>query len=110
MTYHGIKVAIIKSDTFAWTEDNWNENVETLFEFPPIGSSGFFAVMNGVTSGKYEGRQLDWGAWLAIVSKEQVTELIRDAQPMTSSQGAAFMKNVESLDAGTKYGIVAWEL
>ena len=52
----------------------WSE----FFPQPSGGSRHFYEVKRRVDDGRFKGRQVDWGCWVAIVTREQIWEYVAD--------------------------------
>ena len=55
---------------FKWEGGNWNGNIPKR-QSPFFPGGGFRMIKERIASGKYEGKQTDWGAWVAIVNKKK---------------------------------------
>jgi len=77
MTYYDVYVGL-NDDTFKWEGGNWSGN------FPRNGSpklpakAPFMELMFRIADGTYEGKQLDWGAYGAKVTKGQIFDFIQE--------------------------------
>ena len=49
-----------------------------FFPQPSGGSRHFYEVKRRVDDGRFKGRQVDWGCWVAIVTKEEILGYIAD--------------------------------
>jgi hypothetical protein len=101
-------------------DGDWNGNVPSplspLFPHP----APFWAVVRGIESGRYHGKQTDFAGWTAEVTKAEIERLIADSYPdaensWTSSphlilEYAALLEFVGGLDATKRYALVAVEL
>jgi hypothetical protein len=91
--------------------------------FPPQGSGAPFSrLRRKIASGEFPGKQVDWGAWAAKVSKEQILDFIDEvyrgdnwyvdptimAHLFTKME--ELMAYVRSLPDGRSYALVACEL
>ena len=77
MTFYDVFVAH-DDDTFKWENGNWNGNTPRNRGpwFPE--KAPFWPLIEKIEAGKYEGKQLDWGAYGAKVTKDQVVEFIQE--------------------------------
>jgi hypothetical protein len=77
MTYYDVFVAH-DDDTFKWEDGNWNGNYPRKRGpwFP--SKAPFWELVDKIQSGKYEGKQLDWGSWGAKVTKDQAVDFIQE--------------------------------
>jgi len=77
MTYYDVYVGL-NDDSFKWEGGNWSGN------FPRNGSprlpvpAPFRELMEKIVDGTYEGKQLDWGAFGAKVTKGQIVDFIQE--------------------------------
>lgn len=88
--------------------------------FFPYGSKQFSDLKARIQSGEYEGKQTDWGAWVARVNKQQIVEFISDMYAEDKSldsptnshlkiQYLELLLFVETLDPENKYALAAVE-
>lgn len=77
MTWYDVYVGY-NDDSFKWEGGNWSGN------YPRNGSprlplpAPFYELIEKIETGKYEGKQLDWGAYGAKASKEQIVDFIKE--------------------------------
>jgi len=98
---------------------DWNGNLSKWLTkaFPDRGawSDPFFAVMRGIESGKYEGAQVDWGSWVAKMTKDQILGFIAEHYgdeawpPKWSAKMQALLEEIRALQDSKIYGLVAYE-
>jgi hypothetical protein len=86
----------------------------------------FGEVIDRIQNGRYEGRQVDWGSWEAVVTKKDILEFIAD---MYGERGKDYLARydkeclsfkreqmyelliyVDKLEDGKEYALVASEL
>lgn len=88
--------------------------------FFPSGSKQFSELRARIESGVYEGKQTDWGSWVARVNKQQISEFIEimyaDDKSLDNPTFSHLKKNylellafVETLDPENKYALAAVE-
>ncbi len=82
----------------------------------------FNELIDRIESGAYEGKQTDWGAWVAKVSKQQILGFIEDCygqdryytdpkyMPHLYDKMQELLRRIESLDEHKTYALVASEL
>ena len=77
MTYYDVFVAH-DDDTFKWENGNWNGNCPRNRGpwFP--SKAPFLLLIDKIERGKYQGKQLDWGAYGAKVTRDQAVEFIQE--------------------------------
>ena len=116
------------SDPLDWGGD-WNGNVPDAKSpmFPPhgIGSLSedpFSQLIDRISSGKFQGKQVDWGGWAAKVTKEEILDFIAEVyqgdewyidpevMPHLYQNMQTLMDNVRSLPEGGAFALVATEL
>ena len=89
--------------------------------FPPCGGQPFLLVLRRIKEGTYRGRQVDWGAWCAEVSKGQILDLVRECYegdrtyldpeylPHLYPLMAPFLEFIRGLDDQATYALIAFE-
>ena len=88
--------------------------------FFPSGSEAFRELKRRIEAGMYEGWPIDWGAWGAVVNKQQILDFVADmyAVDMTESRArltplkgtlTELLVFVENLDPTIDYALVASE-
>jgi hypothetical protein len=102
MAGRDVYVGRLKDPNFQWdvygTIANIPERLTPLF---PLASWGpFWKLFERIENGYYVGKQVDWGAWAAKVSKDQILEFFdemysHDALALT---GTPFPWIIESVD------------
>ena len=123
MTYRDVYVGDLDDPDFHWDGGNWSGNEPKALSpfFPPTyghGEDPFFAVIHRIADGRYEGKQVDWGAWVAKMKKQQIKDFLRefymrdsdDSLPHLRAQLQEVLRCVESLDQERIYGLTASEL
>ena len=117
MTAFTCYVGVVKDPDYQWTEENWHCNIPALFSLP--GSRELFIkIMEGVREGQYQGMQLDWGAFLGYLTKEEIQELmVRDVKqsedcshfPHIRKKAVKLQDGLRTLELGKKYAVVVTE-
>jgi len=119
MTWYDVYIGY-NDDSFSWENGNWNGNT------PKNGSprfptpTPFNKLIDKIQDGTYQGKQLDWGAWGAKVSKAQIVDFIIDNYHdswhrlcLNSSNNISDLKKVydfvQKLDEDETYVLVAIE-
>ena len=124
MTIHNVYVGDLADPNFRWEGGDWDGNVPR-----PLGPSfagGDFrmyaAVMHAIREGRYEGKQTDFGGWVAKVRRQHILDLIEELygrdpwytdpskMPHLYMQLRELRAFVHSLDPAAIYALVAWEL
>jgi hypothetical protein len=110
------------SDPLDWAGD-WNGNAPARLGpfFPPSHGRAFRMLIDKIESGELPGKQVDWGAWAANLSKQQIFDFLDAVYPTdpTNSDrallsglepGVAEMRDfIRALPHG-RYALVASEL
>ena len=89
--------------------------------FFPTGSVAFRELNKRISEGVYEGRRIDWGAWFAKVSKQQIkdfmSDMYDDGSCLDRDYSDHIKKNyleliafVDELDDDGEYALTASEL
>lgn len=76
-TYFDIYIGFLDDPNFSWGkagEDGRLPTAKSLFF--PSSSSEFFDLINSIEKGEFKGGQVDWGGWVAIVTKAQIIEFM----------------------------------
>lgn len=128
MTYLDVYVAELAdgSDPLDWPGSTWSGNsAKGITEcFPPASGYGqpFFRLRENIERGEYKGKQIDWGAWAAILTKQQILTFIDDnyrgnewytnptKAPDLYEKLQAIVECVRSLPDGKSYALIAEEL
>ena len=112
------------SDFLEWAVDPQTgltpgKRVSPLFPPCPTAThSPFRAVIDGIREGTWVGRQTDWGAWTATVTKTDLQVLLQQLYGNDPHYGVldhlkgkfdALRKIVDRLDDGVCYALVAEE-
>jgi chorismate mutase len=123
MSYLDVYIGDLSDPSFHWDGGNWNGNVPTrLSPFFPDGDRIRLVVLERIDSEAYEGKQTDWGSYVAKVTKQQIEDLIekqyrdhdwyKDPSPMPHMlQALQELRDfVDSLDEQKLHALVATEL
>ena len=74
-----VYIGRLNDRSFKWNGGNWEGNVpRRRSPFFPDGDSAFWEVRNRINQGKLDGKQTDWGGWVARVKKTEIEAIIRD--------------------------------
>jgi hypothetical protein len=72
------------ADPLDWGGD-WNGNVPDAKSpmFPPHGGGSlqeypFSQLIDRISSGRFQGKQVDWGGWAAKVTKQEILDFIAE--------------------------------
>jgi hypothetical protein len=103
-------------------DDRWDRLPRGLGPaFPPCSGKPFYLVVRRIRDGVYQGQQVDWGGWVAVVSKRQILELARECyegdrtyldpayMPHLYPMMKPFSEFLDSLDEDTSYALTAFE-
>lgn len=127
MSYLDVYIGNLDDPEFNWEGGNWEGNIPRRISpfFPhkwtPSGYSPFSEVVERIRAGIYNGKQTDWGGWVARVTKKQIMELLDELYPpewyraqehfpWILQQMEELKRFVESLDPSKEYALVAAEL
>jgi hypothetical protein len=120
MTYYDAYVGRLDDPDFLWDGGDWSGNVPHRLSpfFPSTREPVFWEVLRRIERGDYEGKQTDWGGWVAKVTKQQLLEFMTDiygAPEQTTLNNAAhplheLQQFIERLEDGGQYALVATEL
>ena len=93
MTDYRVYVGEVIDENLSWKEldESWQQNVRKIRDVGS-GMEIMMSVMDLIDDGHLEGRQVDWGAWIADVSKEQLRALYPPRKPPDASAYRPFMK------------------
>ena len=85
--------------------------------FFPDGSFAFRELKKRISDGAYVGKQVDWGAWVAKVSKQQIKDFMSDMysgsndfEPHIKKDYLELIAFVDELDDEGEYALTASEL
>jgi hypothetical protein len=120
MTYYDAYVGRLDDPSFHWDGGDWNGNGPHRLSpfFPSTHEPVFWEVLRRIERGDYEGKQTDWGGWVAKVTKVQLLELMSDlygARAQSLGQRGTdhlseLQQFIEALADGAQYALVATEL
>ncbi len=112
-------------ETFSWEGGDWSGNQPPGIgagRFPPSDCSQqpFAILQSRIYDGRYEGKQTDWGCWVARASKEQILEFITDCyqddtshddptRPYRYEGYRSILEAANNLDPEGRYYLVAIE-
>jgi hypothetical protein len=123
MSFLDVYIGDLSDPSFRWDGGNWNGNVPTrLSPFFPGGDRIRRVMLERIDSKAYEGKQTDWGGYVAKVTKQQIKDLIqeqygdhdwyKDPSPMPHMlQALQKLRDfVDSLEERKLHALVATEL
>lgn len=118
MSFYDMYIGDLQDPTFHWEGADWNGNVPHRLSpfFPPGYSSGlknpFWALINKIETNAFDGKQTDWGGWVARINKDQllafIDQLYGDYEQSSSLKG--LRAYVATLDPEKQCALVAAEL
>ncbi len=77
MTYYDVYIGFLDDPEFSWGKAGQDGRLPSakspLF---PGSSDEFFDIINFIENGEFKGEKVDWGGWVAIVTKAQIIEFI----------------------------------
>jgi hypothetical protein len=82
MTDYNVYVGEVIDESLSWKElgDSWERNVRRI-KYVDGGMESMLSIIDMIDDGTLEGRQVDWGAWVANVSKEQLLRMYPPREP-----------------------------
>ena len=112
MSYRDVYVGDAADPSFTWEPDDnrWQGNSPKRISefFPESSAKPYGELKKRIAIGELDGKQVDWGAWAAKVTKAQIQEYMKDCYPL--EQQPEVLKLVEKMDEGKLYLLVASEL
>src|SRR5207237_9627937 len=79
MSFLDVYIGDLEDPSFHWDGGNWNGNVPTrLSPFFPDGDRIRHVMLKRIDSKVYDGKQTDWGGYVAKVTKQQIKDLIEE--------------------------------
>ena len=125
MSNISVSIVQIEEPDFVWEKWNWNEKPPRMtgHDFPPASKKMLWAEALEKICDKYYkvSRQIDWGSWMARITKPQIYEFIEEIYedekvclekicflPM-SDRMEDFMNYIDSLEKGKTYAIMVLE-
>ncbi len=125
MTFYEAYIGDLKEDAdepFTLEEGDWNghfpDRISELFPPERSGESPFSRIMGLAFQKTYKGAQTDWGTWVAVVSKQDITAFLSEVygdEPVPlhmehlNKQLAELREFVAGLDDSKRYALVAQE-
>jgi hypothetical protein len=130
ITYRDVYIGELSSasDPLDWG-GGWNGNVPNATSpmFPPHGIGSlpeypFSQLIDRISSGKFQGKQVDWGGWAAKVTRREILDFIADVyggdewytdptvMPHLYERMQTLMEYVGSLPEDGTFALVATEL
>lgn len=74
-----VYIGCLEDKDFNWKGGNWDGNVpRRKSPFFPDGDKAFWEVRNRIGKGELDGKQTDWGGWVARAKKAEIEALICD--------------------------------
>ena len=126
MSYCDVYIGLLDDPNFSWDGGNWEGNCPRCLSpfFPPVGPAygAWSVVIQRIEQGIYDGKQVDWGGFVARVTRFEIEKLIielyenqsdygPDSQlPHLKKQLEELKEYVRALSTTEKYALVASEL
>ena len=74
-----VYIGFLDDLNFAWDGGDWNGNVpHRKSPFFHDGHKAFWEMLRRIEMGDLDGKQTDWGGWVARCKKSQIEAIIRD--------------------------------
>lgn len=122
--YLDVYIGDLDDPSFSWDGGNWEGNApHRESPFFPSGREAFWRLMRKIDSGELPGKQVDWGAWVARVTRREIEAFIKEcygAARLYQERGEVLghlydqlqelRRYVASLEDGKEYALVASEL
>jgi hypothetical protein len=74
-----------------------------FFPQPIGGSRHFWEIKDRVEDGRYKGRQVDWGCWVAVVTKKDILAFIAD---IYGERGKGFLAHYSDFNNDNMYELL----
>ena len=126
MSYCDVYIGSLEDPGFSWEGGNWEGNCPHRLSpfFPPVGPAygAFSVVIERIRQGVYDGKQVDWGGFVARVTRFEIEKLIEELYtnqqiygpdstlPHLKKQLEELKAYVRRLSTTAKYALVASEL
>ncbi len=125
MTDHACYIGDLNDPSFSWDDGDWSGNVpKAITHGFPDESEAFSRIIKGIEDLEFDGKQTDFGGWVARMTKKEILELIDKWYPpgtLHPYENSPFMQvkydrlmkllpELEALDDKKVYAVVAWEL
>ena len=125
MSFLDVYIGNLDDPKFHWEGGNWEGNCPGKLGpwFPPGQQSGlrgpFWDLIEKIKTNQFEGKQCDWGSWVAKVHKEEIEAFIDEVYgAYEQPKELAHLRKkfdelkafVATLDPAKQYVLVATEL
>jgi len=123
VSYFDVYIGDLGDASFRWDGGDWNGNVPVpISPFFPEGGRVWAALVDRIDDGTYDGKQTDFGGYVAKVTKQQIIQFIheqytnhdwyRSSGPMPHmyERLQELRRFVDTLDDRKQHALVATEL
>ncbi|MDP9454430.1 MAG: hypothetical protein M3Q60_01290 [Actinomycetota bacterium] len=120
MTYYDVYIGRLDDPGFSWGSEGGEGSppgrLSPFFPYAPGHTSrypggAFGVLLDAIERGRFEGRQVDWGACVAVATKEEIAAFLDELYGNKESGASAELRGyVAGLEAGRSYALVASEL
>lgn len=107
-----VYIGDLQDAEFSYEQGNWNGNIPERISPNFPATHPFHLLLDKIKSGEFEGKQVDWAAWVSKVKPNQILDFIEECyKDYKGSKGELrrLVKIVNKLDKHKFYGLVAFE-
>ncbi|CAM2787816.1 hypothetical protein [Salinicoccus roseus] len=99
----------LEDDLFDYENGDYNGNIpKRISMFFPKSHSTFHFILQKIEDKEIEGKQTDWGAWVALLYLHEMKDLLKGFY--NEADFKVVEKEMIKLDANKKYALVACEM
>ena len=109
-------IGYLDDPDFHWDGGDWNGNIpHRKSPFFPNASQSFSAVIKKIKEGKFEGKKVDWGGFVAKLTTDEIEQFLdeqnqNDANEWTQNTIKEIKEFLHTLDKNKQYALVACEI
>lgn len=117
MSYLDVYIGDLDDPSFDWEGGDWSGKLPVRqSNFFPAGNQDFKTLVARIQSGRYDGKQVDWGGWVARLFPSEIMSFLDEQYTPLKLKRCGCKKQVDSirqyilkLDPNKKYALVASE-